>query len=819
MANKRSRRRGRQQAKARGHGQIVQIERGDYVRGNQYTYFSPGSGPAPEALAALPPAPAKLPGRDDKVDELLGLLDPAQHEAEAVVVSAVAGLAGVGKTALALYVGHQAVAERGWFPGGVFFLDLRGYDPDRQVAAEQALGALLRAMGVRDEDLPPTIEEQAGLYRSLLAGRASQQRPILLVLDNVSATDQVDPLLPGQREHRVLVTSRHTLASLPARLIDLAALNPPAASELIRQALATARPGDPRIRDEPEAVTHLAERCGFLPLALQIAAAILKADPGRSIADLADDLQDERTRLEKLRYEETGGRSLAVRAAFDLSYRRLTDEQAQLFRLLALAPGPDISTEAAAAAVGHRVQVRPLLVALSQAHLLDEQPVAAGRWGMHDLVRLYAAELASERRGQEREALDRLLGYYSEAADAADDQLRAPLETAGPERFRDLDDALAWLDEERLTLISATTLAAATGRANISLSLATSLTKYLRQRRHFDDLLLISQTALDAARAVSDPHVEGRAQINLGAALEEVLAFDDAVTAFEEALNIFRELGDRQCEGQALNGLGNAQQGKRKFGNAVNAYEQAEHIFREIGDRDAEAGIRDNIGCALQGKGEIDAAVIAHEQAAQIFRELGDRRSESLARAHVGQAMQELGRPKEAVTAHLKFLEVCREIGDRLGEGGALQNLGNALRGDRRFRKAIRAHRKAVEIFQEIGDPRHEARGLADLGLDLIEVHRFRKAIRAHRKAVEIFQEIGDRHAEGKTLGNLGATLWQAHRSKEAIRVHEQVVDIFRELDDHPLESKALSNLRVMQAASTPGPSRISEMWRNWMKK
>ena len=248
-------------------------------------------------------------------------------------------------------------------------MDLRGYDPDGQLIAGQALGELLRQLGVADADLPPA-GEQAGRYQSELAHLADAGKPVLLVADNASSAAQVEALIPARSEHRLLVTSRDILASIPARLIDLDVLPPPAAADLIAQVLTSARPGDRRARDEAAALQQVAELCGRLPLALQITAEILKADPGLPVAAMAAELQDPPARLAALSREDGGGRTRAVRAAFEASYRRLAAEQARLFRLLALNPGPDTATEAAAALAGVPAgQVRPLLAALAGASL------------------------------------------------------------------------------------------------------------------------------------------------------------------------------------------------------------------------------------------------------------------------------------------------------------------------------------------------------------------------------------------------------------------------------------------------------------------
>ncbi len=356
----------------------------------QATFQVPAA--APMALAQLPPPAAGFTGRDEELSVLANLLDPA-GSAGVAVVSAVAGLAGVGKTALAVEAGHTALA-RGWFAGGVLFIDLHGYD-DQLVEPRQALGALLRALAVPAEHLPPTVEERAGLYRSILHQIPG---PVLVIADNASSEAQVRPLLPGSRRHRVLVSSRHTLAGLGARLVDVTVLGEAVALDLLGTALQMARPDDDRITGDRKGALRLVRKCGGLPLALQITAALLRADPALRAAELADQLSDEKLLLQALRYDDGSGTSApSVAGAFELSYRRLDAVAARMFRLLPVHPGLEVSTAAAAViAELPETEARAVLAKLVHAHLVEPAPGAAGQWRMHDLLHLYARRLSDD---------------------------------------------------------------------------------------------------------------------------------------------------------------------------------------------------------------------------------------------------------------------------------------------------------------------------------------------------------------------------------------------------------------------------------------
>ena len=371
------------------------IQFGPVLQGRdvQATFQLPAA--APLALGQLPPATPGFTGREDELAVLAGLLDPAGTGGP-VVVSAVAGLAGVGKTTLAVHAGHAALLQ-GWFGGGVLFVDLHGYD-DQPVEPGQALDGLLRALGVPGEHIPPGTEQRAALYRSRLAWISE---PVLVVADNASSEAQVKLLLPGAGPHKVLVTSRHTLAGLGARLVDVRTLDQADSVALLDAELRAARPEDVRITGEREAAIRLAGLCCGLPLALQITAALLKADPTLGTGDLAEELAVESERLERLAYDDGSGHGASsVRAAFDLSYRRLDGTLARLFRLLPVNPGPDVSTASAAALADLPIaRVRRVLAGLARAHLVVAAP---GEWSLADARPGPPLRPAALRRGRGR---------------------------------------------------------------------------------------------------------------------------------------------------------------------------------------------------------------------------------------------------------------------------------------------------------------------------------------------------------------------------------------------------------------------------------
>ena len=626
---------------------------------------------APVALTQLPPRAAGFTGRDAELSMMRNLLDPAEAVGS-VVVWAVAGLAGVGKTTLAIQAGHVA-RECGWFGGGALFIDLHGYD-EKPIEPTQALDAMLRALGIPADHIPLSMELRAALYRSELA---KISMPVLVIADNASSEAQVRPLLPGSGPHRVIITSRHTLGGLDARLMDVTVLEEAEGVALLDKALRAARPTDNRISNNPEAAVRLAKSCGGLPLALQIVAAMLKVDPTRDIGDLADQLTAAHEPLYHLKYDDGGGASApSVTAAFELSYRRLTEEAATVFRIIPLNPGPDLSTAAVAALARlHVSQARHVLADLAQAHLIEATPGIVDRWQMHDLVRLYAAGLADVYMdAATREAArDRLFAYYTDISADAVRRVRTLGHTTESSFFAGSGQALTWLDVERPNLAAAVRIATTTGRESVALRLRGTLVKV--SQPSIDDLLATLALSLSTARDAGDRQGEGIALGNLGVLLQDVRRFEDAINALQAAAAIFRETGSRHGEGAALTNLGLAFQGLRKFDEAVVAHQAAVVIFRETGNKRGEGMALNSLGTALREEKRFEGAITAYQQSAAIFQDAGDLHREGVALDNLGLALQCLGRHKEATIAHKNAAGLFERAGDRNEESRALRNL------------------------------------------------------------------------------------------------------------------------------------------------
>jgi tetratricopeptide (TPR) repeat protein len=656
------------------------------------------------AVAAGLGVPGLLPrdvggftGREDELERLAALAAGGR-----VVVSAIGGTAGVGKTALAVHAAHRLL-ER--FPDGHLYADLRGYTEGQDPAEPgEVLQVFLRSLGVEAEEVPAGVEERSGLLRQLLASRR-----MLIVLDNARAEAQVRPLLPGAGESLVLVTSRSVLAGLEVdERISLDVLPEGEAVVMLAGVIGAARAAA-----EPEAVGEVARLCGRLPLALRIAGQLLAAHPAWLVGRLEQMLAGEQDRLARL-----GVGDLQVQVAFGVSYAQLVEDDALWFRLLGLHPGPDFTAASAGALSGTEAAVaRPVLDRLAEAYLVTED--ATGRFGMHDLLRLFARATCQEADSPaDREAAEsRLVGYYADLAgfldSCVDPRQRPAAEQAAAqagEVLPSMREALALFQAERPGLLAAVNLAALRGWGQQVLQLSYSMAHSLTVLRYLDDLLAILEAALAAARRAGDRRVEGRALNNLGEAYRELRRFEEAVGCYQQSLGIRRESGDRYGEGLTLSNLGLAYLGLRRFEEAVGCYQQSLGIRRESGDRYGEGVALNNLGEAYRELRRFEEAVGCYQQSLGIFRETGDRYGEGQTLSNLGLAYGELRRFEEAITSYQQSLAIRRETGDRYGVGRTLSNLGNAYVEMRQPARAVECWREAAAAMRDAGDHEEAAR-------------------------------------------------------------------------------------------------------------
>lgn len=664
-------------------------------------------GPVPEA-AALPAVPAGFTGRDDDLRRLLPALDPAARSDLPVVIFAVSGLGGIGKTSFALHAAHEAV-RRGWFRGGTIFVDLRGYD-DAPVTAEQALLALLDGLGIRGAEVPPTPNAQYEFYRSLLARKSD---PMLLILDNVSDPAQITPLFPETRRHRVLITSRDRLTDLAARLLDLDTLKPKDSEDLIDKSLRLSDERDVRASGEPDSVAELCSLCGHHPLALRIAVGMLRKSRHRSIAWLVGVLNNSDDRTERL----------GLRPVFDASYRQLPQDQAQLLRLLALAPTAGIGEEAAEALAGLGTdETIVVLDALSASHLVTPvQTDGVVRWQMHSLVREYAARIAvgnPELVKEGETARERLLEFYYQRARQANDALSRLPGMPKPDLFRNRAEALAWLNRERAALVAVVQWAQEQRYTAKAVWLSELLAEYLASGGYFDDWITVSRAAQQACERTKNKESEAVAWGSLGRALVEVGQTEEAIHAHIRAKAIFQCLGDRNGEGSAWDNLGVALWQRGLKDEAIGAHTQARNIFQATGDLRREAIAWENVGNALREKGPEGErmAIAALRHAIADFQIAQDGHGEASARNSLGLGLWQMGRKDEAYEEYHRALELNQAYEDWYRTGLTLLILADAHESEGRTRAAHARYLEAVELFTRADalDRASEAQSAAD---------------------------------------------------------------------------------------------------------
>ncbi len=649
-----------------------------------------------EALRQLPMDIAEFIGRTAELDRLHAMATTAAAGTGAPTVVAIEGMAGVGKTRLAVRAAHQLV-DRGLFADLQLWADLHGFDPARPAADPAAvLDTFLRLLGVPAERIPPDAEGRAALYRDRLAGREA-----VVLLDNVAGAEQVRPLLPATAGCLVLMTSRRSLAAADG--VETLRLEVLTRDEAV--ALLTRVAGPDRFRDDPGSAARLAELCGHLPIALGVAARRLRSRPAWTPAHLV-------ARLDRIAV-----RGERVHASFALSYRELGPAARRMFRLLGLHPGADATAGSAAALAGVAAdEAEALLDVLLDEHLLQE--TTPDRYHLHDLLREYAIGRAhAEEPPQElRAAVHRTLTWYLHAADAAVQLLaphrrrKFPLEPAAhpPPALGGHEQALAWCEAEHATLVAAVHLAAEHGMHAVAWQLPAVLLHYFYLRSHWDDWIGTHTAGLAAARALGDPY--GRAQI--------------------------------------LNGLGVAHSDRRRFPEAVDCYRQALDLFTTVGDTHGQAWTRNNLGVAQVDLGRLTDAVEQFTGALALHRANAEPAGEAICLNNLGDAHRRLGDPERAAGYLREALAIQERTGDRSGRRFTLHTLADLHRDRHDHEQAVRYYERTVTLSRELGDQWGVARALDHLASTLDEMGRTGAARDCRREALDVLVALGRPEAE-----------------------------------------------------------------------
>ncbi|MGE5830880.1 MAG: ATP-binding protein [Micromonosporaceae bacterium] len=656
----------------------------------------------------LPPAVSHLSGRSAELAALDALIEQ-DVPAGCAVISAIGGMAGVGKTALAVYWAHQVA---GHFPDGQLYVNLRGLDPaSAPMPPEGVVLDFLTALGVPAGQIPATAAARVGLYRSLLYGRR-----MLVVLDNAHAVEQVRPLLPASSGCLVLVTSRSRMAGLiaaeGARSVMLDVLASDAASDLLAR-----RVGRHRVAAEPQAVRDIVELCGRLPLALVIVAAQALTHPGVALDTLAAQLFD--SRRERAVMDALAGSDPTTdpRAVFSWSYQTLSPPAARLFRLLSLHPGPDIGVAAAASLVAlPSAETGSMLSELTEAALVTEQ--VPGWYVLHDLLGAYANDLAlhTDSEDARRAATIRMLDHYVHSTHAAatlldpnDDPSPVPLAppAAGvtPEQHANQRQATAWLNGRRPVLQAVLHHAMSTGFATHAWQLAWSLDTYLLRGGHRHDRLATWQVALRAAERLDNPGARALAHRCVANACIRLDRTAEGLVHNQRALALYQRSGDRAGLAAVHYNLTHLWERRGDYDKALDSARQALNLYRAAGHDRGRALACNAIGwyhCLL---GDYARGLTRCRQALNLFRQLGDQQGVASTYDSLGYAHHHLGNHPEAIDCYHEALRLYRGIEDRYYQAVVLVHLSDTLRALGERPAARSALSEAADILATLHHP------------------------------------------------------------------------------------------------------------------
>ena len=752
---------------------------------------------APGAFAAaatrsLPRDIAAFTGRQAELSRLLEALAAVAANSGVVGIHAIDGMAGIGKTTLAVHAAHRLASD---FPDGQFFLPLHAHTPgQRPVDPVDALASLLLTAGLAAPQIPAGLEARAGRWRDHVAGKK-----ILLLLDDAAGHEQVRPLLPGTAGSLVLVTSRRRLTALQdAAVISLDTLSPGEAAELLVRLASR-----PDLAFGDAAVGEITRLCGYLPLAIGMIAGQLRHHPARTAGQLATRLGEARDRLAMMRAE-----NLSVAAAFGLSYADLTLGQQRLFRRLGLIPGASFDAYAAAALDDTSLEAaRCHLDELYDQHMLTEP--APGRYRLHDLLREHARALAAADDPPDLDAAtDRLLDYYLYTALTADQQ--APTWTTNHHRpppghppahapgLATHQHAGAWLETERPNLHAAADHAAATGRIPYAFWIPAAMSDLLVVHGHWDQAATLQRTALTAARLAGDRPSQAYAVSQLGVVQQLIGDYPAAAASYQQAIWLYRDIGDQPSLAYVLNTLGVVQQETGDYLAAAVSHQQALAVAQDSSDPLRQAEALHNLGIVQRLTGDYAAAAASQQQVLALFGDgdLAHGAGQAWALLDLGVVQQETGDYPAAATSLRQALALFGDLGHRYGEACGLRGLGVMQQQTGDYPAATASLQQALQLFRDFGHHLGEAQALTSLGDLSSRTGRTQQAREHYARALAIARDIGLPLEEASALEGIGRTYLQTGTTEEGATCLRQALAIY---------------LRI----GAPGASRVEETLRH----
>jgi tetratricopeptide (TPR) repeat protein len=742
------------------------------------------------SLFQLPPDVDHFTGREKDLRALESLLHHSKDRPTSVLVSAVDGRAGIGKTALATRAAHEL---RRVFPDGQLYVDLLGTDAQRRDPGP-LLGEVLLALGVARDAIPNHLEERVTRYREQLSDRR-----ILVVLDNAAEEAQVRPLLPSSPGSAALITSRGPLEGLEStELIALDVLDDDKAVELLTKFV-----GAERVAEEPEAARKVVELSGHLPLAIRIAGAQLRTTETAPLVMLVNRLANERRRLANM-----NARDLEVRASFHLSYQELNGDERRALRLLALPKMSDFSAWVVAALLDIELsRAQDIIDSLVEAELIEiAQQTSTGqlRYSFHDLLRAFAQEQLrnEEPLNAQDMALRRLLDTYLGLATHASELLEPeviPNYTTNPtvatfaDTVKDISrDPAAWFESERKNLTAAVEQASDSGLHEVTWKLARALTYFFKLHTHWTDWQHVQLLALSSAQRVQQKDAIANALRSLADAHMQLREFTEAVAFFERALDLFRQLDQRPSEAWTLVGLGNAYREQGLLSEAIHQFTVALNLFRDLNIRRGEGWALEGLGNIWRNQGRFDEALTCFQEALKLFREAKDHRGEAYCLVNLGVVHRDRGEFPKALDFFEQAQPIFQQLGDHQGETHVFLNRGDILREQGHHNDASSILGSCLSAFKRLGDRAGEAWTRLKLGQNHQAQSRLADAVTEFRRSQTLFDQLDDRRGQAWTYMALGDAYRAQNVVEDAVRYYQQAVSMARDTEDPLALAKAL---------------------------
>jgi tetratricopeptide (TPR) repeat protein/transcriptional regulator with XRE-family HTH domain len=742
-------------------------------------------------LAQLPPDIIDFTGRIEHVRKMVSLLDrghgPHSH---AVAIMVIAGRGGVGKTALAIHVAHLV---KHLYPDGQLYIDLRGAEAQSSDPSA-VLAGFLRDLGVDRSDLPERVDERARMYRARLAGQR-----LLVVLDNASEESQVRPLLPGDPHSAVIVTSRSRLSGLPGTSVfSLETLGPEHAVDLLSSVVGTDRP----VAD-PGALHEIAELCGRLPLALRVAGARLASRPRWSLRWFADQLRDERRRLDML-----AAGDLEVRMTFAVSYDGRSHQERLAFRMLGMLNVVSFASWNLACLLGcDELAAEALMEHLVDAELLESTGLDAldyGRYRFHDLTRDFARERLheSENPASQREALHRLAEEYVRRARLAWSS-RPAVDGVCEVEVGNGDRAIAgnfelWFAAERPSLVALVEQAHRSELWDETWRLAEPLGDLFEWRADWRDWERTQTLALEAARRVTSARGEAAIARNLGRLYRETGRYQEAIDLLTRSAELLGQIGDDHGEAISRRHLGDTYRYRGQLEDAIRCFGSSVDAFDAHGDRRGVAAALNGMADALRGLCRFQEAGEHFERCIAIYRELGDEREEARSRLRHSMVYRDRCRHTEAETILKDCFEVFSRLNDRRWQGRTLRNLGVIRRNEGRVAEALRYFDDSLRIFDEIADHRAVAVTLRNRGDACRRGGDLDRGEEDLRESQSRFAQLGDRRWVARCRLSMADLLRARGHWADAISEAETALATFREIGDRSFEARTLRELGMV---------------------